>query len=258
MPTATRYLFDRSFGGDDDAPAPPTPETAGPALIVEPEPAVQDPAIFTQEDFDRVRVDALSFGRKQGAAEAAGTADQRIARTLEQIVDKLGAVFDALGRADAEQEKNATAVALAVIRKLFPETNRRHGLAEIAGVIDAVIGRIIDKPKLTVRVAESLQPEIVNQLSAIAEAHGFAGQISIVGDSTVAEGDCRIVWAGGGATRDSAATWREIDAAVGRTLGPVDDLAVSPAGDGKPAQHESGDAAAPPVPPQTAECGRPT
>jgi flagellar assembly protein FliH len=236
MATATRYLFNRSFGTEDDAPG--VAEFAGPALIVDPEPEPQDPAIFTQEDLDRVRAEALSFGRKQGAAEAAGTADQRIARTLEQIAEGLGRVRDALGHAGVEQAKDATAVALAVIRKLFPETSRRHGLTEIAGVVDAVIGRIIDKPKVTVRVAESLQHRISEQLSAIAEAHGFAGQISIVGDGTVAEGDCRVAWAGGGATRDSAAIWREIDAAIGRTLGPVDLPAGCPADDGKPAQHD--------------------
>ena len=259
MATATRYLFDRSFGIDDDAPAPPAPETVGPQFIVEPEPAVQEPAIFTQEDLDRVRADALSFGRKQGAAEAVSTAEQSVAGTLEQIVDRLGAVLDALGRADAEQAKSATTVALAVIRKLFPETSRRHGLTEIVGVIDAVIGRIIDKPALTVRVAESLQSEIAGQLSAVAGMHGFAGQISIVGDNGVAEGDCRIAWAGGGATRDTAAIWREINAAIGRALGPIDGLAGCLADDGAPAQHDTGDAAAPLVHPQAPrECGRPT
>ena len=256
MPIATRYLFDRSFGTADDAPAPFVPESAGPVLTVEPEPEVHDPAIFTQEDLDRVRAEALSFGRKQGAAEAAGTADQRIARTLEQIAGGLGAVRETLGHAEAKQAKDAAAVALAVIRKLFPETSRRHGLTEIAGVIDAVIGRIIDKPKLTVRIAASLQPEVAERINAIADAHGFAGQIGIVGDSAVAEGDCRVIWASGGATRDSAAIWREIETAVGRTLGPIDLFAGSPADDGKPVQHDPHVAAAPPAPAgAAAECG---
>jgi flagellar assembly protein FliH len=64
--------------------------------------------------------------------------------------------------------------------------------------------------------------DLIEKMSAPAEAHGFAGQISVVGDSAMMEGDCRLSWAGGGATRDSAATWREIDAAVARILGPID------------------------------------
>lgn len=257
--TATRYLFDRSFGAAADAPAPPAPGASESQCIVEPEPVAPDPAIFTQEDLDRVRAEALSFGRRQGAAEAAGTAEKRIAQTLEQIAVKLGAVLEAIARTDAEQARNAAALALAVIRKLFPEANRRHGLTEIAGVIDAVVGRIIDAPKITVRVAESLQSEVAGQLHAIAEAHGFTGQIGTAGDSTIAEGDCRIAWAGGGAARNAAAIWRDIDAAVGRTLGPIDDLAIAPAGDGNTAQLETRDAAAPPVPPEApAERSRPT
>jgi flagellar assembly protein FliH len=236
--TATRFLFERSFGPDDDVPAPLAPETLEPAPVVEPEPAPQDPAIFTQEDLDRVRAEALSFGRRQGAAEAAGTAEQRMARALEQIAEGLSTVLDARQQADAEQAKEVMAVARAVIRKLFPETSRRHGLTEVAGLIEEIIGRLIDKPKLRVWVSESLREELADKLSTVAEAHGFAGQISVVGDSTMTEGDCRLGWAGGGATRDSAAIWREIDAAVGRILGPIDLFDPFPAIAGEPAHHD--------------------
>lgn len=222
MGTATRFLFERSFGPDDDVPAPLAPETLEPAPVVEPDPAPQDPAIFTQEDLDRVRAEALSFGRRQGAAEAAGNADQRLARALEQIAEGMRGVLDARRQADAEQAKEVMAVALAVIRKLFPETSRRHGLTEVTGVIEEIIGRLIDKPKLCVWVSESLRLELAEKLGGVAEAQGFAGQISVVGDSTLTEGDCRLGWAGGGATRDSAAIWREINAVLGRLLGPID------------------------------------
>jgi flagellar assembly protein FliH len=219
MGTAIRFLFERSFEPEDDVPAPL--ETLEPAPVVEPEPAPHDVAIFTQEDLDRVRAEALSFGRRQGAAEAADSVDQRMVRALEQIAEGLSMVFDARQQANAEQAKEVTAVALAVIRKLFPETSRRHGLTEVAAVIEEIIGRIIDKPKLSVRVSESLRADLTEKLGALAEAHDFAGQISVVGDSAMPEGDCRLSWAGGGATRDSAATWREIDAAVTRILGSI-------------------------------------
>jgi flagellar assembly protein FliH len=264
MPPATRYLFDRSFEAGH-APAPPTPETADPALVLEPEAAADNPAIYTQEDLDRVRSEALSFGRKQGAAEAAEAAEQRaeqradqqLARTLEQIAEGLGAIVDALRQGDAQQAKAAAMLGLGVVRKLFPETSRRYGLTEITGVIESVIGRITDKPRLTVRVAESLQPEIAGKVDAIAELHGFSGQISIIGDGSVAEGDCRVAWAGGGATRDSAALWREIDAAVDRTLGPIEhpaDSSVEPnagpgADEAKLAHHDACAAAVPPFAP---------
>jgi flagellar assembly protein FliH len=238
--TATRFLFERSFGPEDDGPAPLAPETLEPAPVAEPEP--QDLAIFTQDDLDRVRAEALSFGRRQGAAEAAEGVDQRMARALEQIAEGLSAMFDARQQADAEQAKDVTALALAVIRKLFPETSRRHGLMEVAAVIEEIIGRIIDKPKLSVRVSESLQADLTEKLSALAEAHGFAGQISVVGDAAIPEGDCRLNWAGGGATRDSAAIWREIDAAVARILGPIDLFDQPPATAGEPAQHDTREA----------------
>lgn len=238
MGTATRFLFERSFEPEDDVPALLAPEIAEPAPVVEPEPAPQDPAIFTQEDLDRVRAEALSFGRRQGAAETAGALDQRVACALERMVEGLNTVLDARQQADAEQAKAVTAVALAVIRKLFPETSRRHGMAEVAGVIEQIIGRLIDKPKLSVRVSESLQSELAERLGAIAEAHGFAGQINVVGDSTIAEGDCRLSWAGGGATRNGAAIWREIEAAVGRVLGPIELFDQTPASAEEPAQHD--------------------
>ena len=196
------------------------------------------PSQIAEEDLDRVGTEAVSFGRRQGAAEAAGTAEQRMTRALEQIAEGLGTQLHARQQADAEQAKAVMAVAHAVIRKLFPETSRRHGLIEVTGLIEEIIGRLIDKPKLGVWVSESLREELAEKLDAVAEAHGFAGQISVAGDSTMMEGDCRLGWAGGGATRDSAAIRREIDAAIGRILGPIDLFDPLPATAGEPAHRD--------------------
>lgn len=248
MPAVTRYLFDRKFGADEDAAAAPTTMDTGPAIEVDPEPAAPDPAIYTQEDLDRVRAEALSFGRKQGAAEAAGIAEQRMAETLDKIAKDVARTLDALREADAKHTKDAAALAVAVVRKLFPETSRRHGHTEIAGVIDAVLGRIIDKPKLTVRVSERLRPEIGGRLAAIAETHGFAGQIHTVGDDTIAEGDCRVTWAGGGAARESTAIWQEIEGAISRVLGPLDPDPESLSDNGSAVPSDVPAAAAPSAP----------
>lgn len=221
MNAATRFLFERRFDPEEDCPAPVPSEVAEPAPFSDPQPEVQDPAIYTQEDLDRVRAEALSFGRRQGAAETAGATDQRIARALEQIAGGINPALTAREQADAENVKHVTAIALAVIRKLFPEMSRRHGLTEITGLIDAIIGRVIDKPKLTVRVSGSIKPNLAERLDGFAEAHGFGGQIIIQEDSGLAEGDCHVSWAGGGAAREGAAIWRDIDAVICRTLGPL-------------------------------------
>ena len=51
-------------------------------------------------------------------------------------------------------------------------------------------------------------------IAPLAASTGFPGKLVILGDESLAGSDCRVEWADGGAERDTARTWQEIEAAV--------------------------------------------
>lgn len=239
MGAAIKFLFERRFGPDDEADETEADAAVGSGQSMSgqptPAPEPEAPPLFTQEDLERVRAETLAFARKQAEAQAARAADaaeDRIARALEAIGERLPELVRAQHEGDAAQARRATKVALAAVRKLFPNLNDAGGADEVVAVVDAAMARIVEAPKLAIRVSGPIATAIAPRVEALAEVHGFAGQITVSADDTVADGDCRLSWAGGGAVRDASAILAAIDQAVERTL-PVAD------GDGTSGAEES-------------------
>jgi flagellar assembly protein FliH len=69
-----------------------------------------------------------------------------------------------------------------------------------------------------VRVNDALLDILRERLDALASGIGFNGRIIAIADPAVAPGDARIEWADGGAERDSARAWADIDAHIARFI----------------------------------------
>lgn len=244
MHGGTKFLFERCFEAPLPEPEEPGPGAemacdeepeAGPAREAEDGPAVN---LVSEEELARAREQALAAGREQGAAEAVRTIEQRTAAILDTVAERIAEMFDADQAAETRACRQATAIAVAIVGKLFPALNRRHGLSEIEHLVETAMDRVFDAPKLTVRVSQELCDPLAERIAAIAESHAFSSEITVVADSSLGEGDCRIEWVGGGAVRETAALWREIDGIIERALGSED----PPSPDAEPEQPTAGEA----------------
>ena len=72
---------------------------------------------------------------------------------------------------------------------------------------------------MVVRVNDALHATAREKLDEIVRARGFDSRLVVLAEPDIAPGDCRIEWADGGVTRDSAATEAAIDEAVARYVG---------------------------------------
>ena len=55
-------------------------------------------------------------------------------------------------------------------------------------------------------------------MAPLAASLGFPGKLIILVDDELGQSDCRVEWADGGAERDTARTWREIEATLDRAM----------------------------------------
>ncbi|MBK8908799.1 MAG: hypothetical protein IPM60_13105 [Rhodospirillales bacterium] len=218
MSNVVKYRFERSF--EHPAPTPPHATADADVVVLHEEPAAP---VFSQEDVTRAYADGVAEGVAQGRREAealaAEDAEQRIAGALAMIGERLAQTLSAAQASDAAIARQATALATAIVDKLLPDLSRRGALGEIARVTGAVMGQVLDQPKLTITVAGALREAVAERIQALAGSRGFAGQVDVVADDAMAAGDCRIAWAGGGACRDVAALRASIDAIITDTIG---------------------------------------
>lgn len=206
MNTTPKYLFDTSFDVTD------------PAAEQQPDPT------FSVEELEAARQAAHAEGLALGAEQARQGLEQLSAQTLETIGQSLARLHEAQARSSEQVHRNAIQIAVTVVRKLYPTLESRQRLTEIEAMVDQCLREILKEPRVVIRLHEALLEPLQPRLQAVADGNGFEGQLVMLTDATVQQGDCRIEWADGGAERLGERIWDEIDAALGRATPDVTEI----------------------------------
>lgn len=201
MVAISKFLFDTDFSGTDEAARlAPRPDT---------------------RRFSAIELEAAkSAAHAEGFAAGRTAAEQEIARRVADACAALGTRVTELMAAHAAQHeaqtREAVAAATEITRRLLPSLGKREALAEVEALIRECLSRLHDEPRLAVRVADELLDPIRQRLDQLASAAGYTGRVILFADPAIRPGDARVEWADGGAERDSAAIWRDIDSAIQR------------------------------------------
>lgn len=217
MAEVKKFLFDRSFDADAEPKQEKTEEELPESPEVEEEPEEVVPT-FSQEELDSVREAAFAQGREDGIREAANATERRVAELLETVGGQLAQLLREHKTDRDEALKSAISVAAGTMHKVFPEYTRRFGTREVEAMIEEIIQRVLEEPRLLVRVDSQAITQLEGRIEAIAEARGFEGKVTLLEDPDLPTGDCRVEWGDGGAERQGAALWQEIDEIIERNL----------------------------------------
>jgi flagellar assembly protein FliH len=177
------------------------------------------PSIKRAEHASKLQeAEAIGYNRgyEQGQAASKAETEQRAAAVLERIAATLERLDGSLTAVEARLETEAVAVAVAVARKLAPALVAREPFAEVSALASNCFRHLVATPHVVVRVHDSLHEAARQKLEDIVRECGLASRLVVLAEPEIAPGDCRIEWADGGITRDSAATGRAIDEAVTR------------------------------------------
>jgi flagellar assembly protein FliH len=222
MAATVKYLFDRDFDDleilkeivEQEALEP---EAEGSEEAGEPLPP---PApTFSEEQMAAARRESYERGKKEGSAEMLAGIEQKTATALEKIAAGMEGVMQAQVESSEATKRDAAALSVAVVRKLFPKLNAEHGPNEVLAMLQDVLSNLIREPRITILVANDTSDGIRTKIEDFLERRGFRGALVVQGDAALGPGDCRIEWMDGEATRDSGALLAEIEAAAARHAG---------------------------------------
>lgn len=203
MTAISKFLFDTDFdAGGDPLNARPTLRT--------------DTRRFTATEVEAAKSAAHAEGIAAGRALAEQEIGRRIADVLAVVGERLGEVMAEARAHHGTQTREAVTTAAEIVRRLLPALGKREAMAEVEALITDCLARVHDEPRLVVRVADELLDEVRQRIDQLTGAAGFAGRIILLADNTLKPGDARVEWADGGADRDTAALWREIEGAIQR------------------------------------------
>lgn len=219
MSEVRKFLFDRSFDAEPkQIDVAPEEASALPPPVEEDVEEVEPAPSFSEEELQQACSEAFAAGKEEGLRDAMGQAERRIADALDMVGIRMTHLLEGLAEANQAAAASAVAVAAGITRKLLPEMARRGAVQEVSAVVGEAMERVIEEPRIVVRVDSQNHPVLDERLTALARAKGYEGRLVVVADAGLPAGDCRIEWGNGGAERDIAALWSEIDAVIERNL----------------------------------------
>jgi flagellar assembly protein FliH len=201
MVAISKFLFDTDFSATDEA------------ARLAPRP---DARRFSAVEMDAAKAAAHAEGVAAGRAEAEQKIARRVADACAAIGVRLGELISVCAQQHETQTREAVAAATEIVRRLLPSLCKREAVGEIEALIRDCLSRLHDEPRLVVRVADELLDPIRQHVDQLTAAAGYTGRVILFADPAIKPGDARVEWADGGAERDSAAIWREIDSAIQR------------------------------------------
>lgn len=167
---------------------------------------------FSEEELAEAQENAYKHGLQAGLQEAQTGIEQQVSATLEVVGATLGRLNEQQQLANELIGRETMELAVAAIEKLLPEYVQKCGVEEVQSFVGDIISRILEEPRITIRVAEELTTEIERNLNDLASRIGFGGTLVVTGDNTLGPADCRIRWSEGEAEKIVEATLREIEA----------------------------------------------
>jgi len=212
MVATQKFLFDRTFDADEPEPVEETverPEDIEPEVVV---------PTFSEEEMQVARTEAFAKGKEEGISEAAAATERDILASLQKLGGQFTSLFEAQEAADTSILDSAISIASGITRKVFPALNEQGALAEIERIVVLTMAKIIDEPSVTITLNPHLEAKFGERIDSLSVEAGFKGEIHIQTSEDLPAGDCRIEWNSGGARRNTADLWQEIDEIIERNL----------------------------------------
>jgi flagellar assembly protein FliH len=215
-----KFTFDNDFDAPRAPALAPKPE---PEIIVEDLPPPPPPLpTFSEEELEaavaEARKTALAEGQAKGKADAVAQTERQAATALTAIAGHFAKIEGEVTAAMTEMRESTVEVSLALVRRLFPEFARQHGLEEVKELLGRCFDTLRTEPRFTVKVASDQAETLKSEVEALAQSRGFEGRIVVAAEGGLTPGDCRIEWSQGGMIRSADEIWKAIEAAMEQAL----------------------------------------
>lgn len=202
MKQAVKFTFDTQFG---DAPKRS-------AEADEPSP------VLTEMDVEAARKAGYAEGLEQGRRDAETLSSRQLGEAMAHLSESATRLLSALDSQIASTKREAAELAFEVARKLAPALIAIQPEKEIEAVLRDCLSHLNREPHILLRVSASLVDRMKETVDRMAMERGLTGRIILLGEPSMAEGDCVVEWADGGVARNREEIEQEIGEIVSRHI----------------------------------------
>ena len=205
MSTATKFSFDTTF----DLTEPVT------GFTPEPESAPPEPT-FSAGELAAARTEGFNDGHQAGLAEGSTSIESAATQALNGIEAQLASLGPMCQKGLDRCLHDAIGIAKTVTRRTVELSAQETALQVIENILGDMLARVIDEPRVVIRVHNDLLDTLQRRMSSVTEQCGFPGSVILLAEPDIQVPDCRIEWADGGAEYSNQAILTEIDDLIER------------------------------------------
>lgn len=214
MTAIKKFMFDLSFDEEvpEDVPeaeAAPEEQNIADEIIEEIEEVIVP--TFSEEELAAAKLEAYETGMQDGSQKASETIERETLSVIRAISQHITELFAVQEQVNNRLMGDGIGIAASITRKMFPDLNERNGINEINRLIETTLLRLIEEPRVVIRINPELLESIGSRIDGLKAGAGYEGRIVLKEDDSIAHGDCRIEWGDGSAERNTAALWQAID-----------------------------------------------
>jgi len=160
-----------------------------------------DRAVYTEAQLVLAKEQSFEAGKIKGLEESKIQQEALIS----SVLDKVLTLTEELAKHEEirEKEKSIGSIKLTmqIIRKILPGFAARHPIEEIENIITNSIETRRDEPRIAVTIATEHLEFLKSKIDIITAEKSYTGKIILLADDNIANTDCRVEWADGGAER---------------------------------------------------------
>lgn len=148
--------------------------------------------------------EAFQKGFSSGKTEASEELAKELVAAMEQVAGEISKLFALRTEMQDRMERDAAQLALAMARKLAAAALEMHPHAEIEALVADCIESSREQSKIVVRLSGEQCEPLAAKIEELKGKKAFAGDVIVIGDEEMRDGDCLVEWPDGGAERRSA------------------------------------------------------
>ena len=203
MPAATKFSFDTTFDVVDPVAGDMQEQKSAP-----PEPT------YSAGELAAARAEGFNDGHQAGLAESRSSLESATTQALIDLATQLASLGANCQTSLDRCRHDAIGIARAVTRRTVELSAQETALQVIENVLGDMLARVIDEPRVVIRVHNDLLDTLQLHMSSVTEKCGFPGAVILLAEPNLQYPECRIEWADGGAEYSNEAVLTEIDALI--------------------------------------------
>jgi|GEM_PF-2352287 len=162
------------------------------------------------EGFRRGFLEGSKDGQAQAQSEQAQV-EEKLSGTVEEFIHDIAPLFEDYRKLATELREQMPRIAFAIAQKVAGNALAENAKQVVETMAERMCESMIQEPKLTVTVHQSLASSLQTRLSAMAATHRDAAQITVKGSAEMPVADCRVEWNHGSLERKTDLLWSQVE-----------------------------------------------